>query len=68
MTKKELFERHNTMCKYCDKADCDGIHLTIKNTTVCEKGEMKEPILHCEIDITAELEEEVELKKEKLNV
>ena len=44
MTKKELFERHESMCESCNIKNCDGIHMTTKNTTICEKGEMKEPI------------------------
>ena len=40
MTQKELFERHKQKCKNCNlKDECDGIHLTIKNTTICEKFE-----------------------------
>ena len=44
MTKQELFERHKTMCEYCNIKKCDGIHITINNTTTCEYGEMNNPI------------------------
>jgi len=50
MTRKDLFERHKTMCEHCTNKNCDGIHLTINNTTVCEQGEMKGPIIQ-EVDI-----------------
>lgn len=40
MTILELFEKHRKKCKDCElKDDCDGIHITINNTTKCEKGE-----------------------------
>lgn len=42
MTKKELFKRHEIKCKNCTLKDCDGIHLTINNTTKCEEGELNE--------------------------
>ena len=41
MTRKELFERHEEKCKSCSNKNCDGIHLTINNTTKCEEGEIK---------------------------
>ncbi len=42
MTQKELFERHQKKCKNCTlKNKCEGIHITIKNTTICEAGEEK---------------------------
>lgn len=40
MTKAELFEKHHEKCKDCELKDtCDGIYITINNTTKCEKGE-----------------------------
>lgn len=43
MTQKELFEKHQQKCKNCTlENECDGIHLTIKNTTKCERGEVNE--------------------------
>lgn len=51
MTQKELYERHKTMCENCNMQNyCDGIHITINNTTICEQGEMKEAIAQ-EIEI-----------------
>lgn len=45
MTQQELFERHKTMCEDCNKINCNGIHISARNTTICECGEMKEPLL-----------------------
>lgn len=40
MTKNELFQKHLEKCKDCNmKEDCDGIYITINNTTKCENGE-----------------------------
>jgi hypothetical protein len=43
MTQQELFKQHKIKCKNCTLKDkCDGIHLTINNTTKCERGEVNE--------------------------
>jgi hypothetical protein len=42
MTQKELYDKHKIKCKNCTLKNCDGIHLTINNTTKCERGEYNE--------------------------
>lgn len=42
MTTQELMlEHYNDKCKYCDGKNCDGIRITEKNTTRCNRDEKK---------------------------
>lgn len=42
MSGEELMQEHLAdKCKYCDLQDCDGIRITERNTTRCNRDEKK---------------------------